>query len=68
LVFLPDGSQRIQIANPASVPQENKTSLVLKADVLYAANFGLIDEKPEEANRTVLCMKASKCRNSRDRK
>jgi sugar lactone lactonase YvrE len=56
-VLSPDGSQRIQIANPANIPLDNNSSLVLKGDVLRTANFGFIHEKPEEANRTVVCMK-----------
>jgi sugar lactone lactonase YvrE len=59
-VLSPDGSQRIQIANPANAPLDNNTSLLLKGDVLCTANFGLIHffhGKPEEAHRTVVCMK-----------
>jgi sugar lactone lactonase YvrE len=57
-VLSPDGSQRIQIANPANTPLDNNCSLVLKGDVLCAANFGgFTHPKAEEADRTVVCMK-----------
>jgi sugar lactone lactonase YvrE len=56
-VLSPDGSQRIQIANPANAPLDNNSSLILKGDVLCAANFGFIHDKTEDANRTVVCMK-----------
>jgi len=56
-VLSPDGAQRIQIANPANAPLDNNSSLILKEDVLCAANFGLAHQKLEEAARTVVCMK-----------
>jgi sugar lactone lactonase YvrE len=56
-VLSPDGSQRIQIANPTNAPLDNNTSLVLRGDVLCAANFGFAHQKLEEASRTVVCMK-----------
>jgi sugar lactone lactonase YvrE len=56
-VLSPDGSQRIQIANPANAPLDNNSSLVLKGDVLCTANFGFAHPKAEEADRTVVCMK-----------
>jgi hypothetical protein len=59
-VLSPDGSQRIQIANLSNAPLDNNTSLVLKGDVLCTANEGyihLIHERPEEAARTVICIK-----------
>jgi hypothetical protein len=55
---LPDGSQRIQIANLANAPLDNNTSLVLKEDVLCTANEGFVHyPKIQEADRTVVCMK-----------
>ena len=56
-VLSPDGSQRVQIANPANAPLDNNSSLILKGDVLCAANFGFAHQKLEEASRTVVCMK-----------
>jgi sugar lactone lactonase YvrE len=56
-VLSPDGSQRILIANKANALLDNNTSLVLKGDVLCAANLGFSHAKREEANRTVVCMK-----------
>ena len=56
-VFSPDGSQRILIANKLNAPLDNNTSLVLKGDVLCTANLGFAHSKPEEADRTVVCMK-----------
>jgi sugar lactone lactonase YvrE len=56
-VLSPDGSKRIQIANPANAPLDNNCSLILKGDVLCAANFGFAHQKLEEASRTVVCMK-----------
>jgi hypothetical protein len=56
-VLSADGSQRIQIANPANAPLDNNSSLILKGDVLCAANFGLAHQKLAEAARTVVCMK-----------
>jgi sugar lactone lactonase YvrE len=56
-VLSPDGSQRILIANKMNAPLDNNTSLVLKGDVLCTANLGWTHPKPEEADRTVVCMK-----------
>jgi sugar lactone lactonase YvrE len=56
-VLSPDGSQRILIANKMNAPLDNNTSLVLKGDVLCTANLGFAHAKPEEADRTVVCMK-----------
>lgn len=56
-VLSPDGSQRILIANKMNAPLDNNTSLVLKGDVLCTANLGWANPKPEEADRTVVCMK-----------
>jgi hypothetical protein len=53
----PDGSQRILIATKQNAPLDNNTSLVLKGDVLCTANLGFTHAKPEEADRTVVCMK-----------
>lgn len=55
-VLSPDGSQRILIANKMNAPLDNNTSLVLKGDVLCTANLGFAHAKPEEADRTVVCM------------
>ena len=52
-----DGTQRILIANKVNAPLDNNTSLVLKGDVLCTANLGFAHTKPEEADRTVVCMK-----------
>ena len=56
-VLSPDGSQRILIANKMNAPLDNNTSLVLKGDVLCTANLGFAHAKPEQADRTVVCMK-----------
>jgi sugar lactone lactonase YvrE len=56
-VLSPDGSQRILIANKMNAPLDNNTSLVLKGDVLCTANLGWAHPKPEETDRTVVCMK-----------
>ena len=56
-VLSPDGSQRILIANKLTAPLDNNTSLVLKGDVLCTANLGFAHPKPEDADRTVVCMK-----------
>jgi len=55
-VISPDGSQRILIANKKNAPLDSNTSLVLKGDVLCTANLGFAHAKPEEADRTVVCM------------
>jgi len=55
-VISPDGSQRILIANKRNAPLDSNTSLVLKGDVLCTANLGFAHAKPEEADRTVVCM------------
>ena len=55
-VLSPDGSQRILIANKNNAPLDNNTSLVLKGDVLCTANLGLAHSKPQDADRTVVCM------------
>jgi sugar lactone lactonase YvrE len=56
-VLSPDGSQRVLIASKGNAPLDNNTSLVLKGDVLCTANLGFLHAKPEEADRTVVCMK-----------
>jgi sugar lactone lactonase YvrE len=56
-VLSPDGSQRMLIANKTTAPLDNNTSLVLKGDVLCTANLGYTHAKPEDADRTVVCMK-----------
>jgi hypothetical protein len=56
-VLSPDGSQRILIANKENAPLDNKTSLVIKGDVVCTANLGFLHAKPEDADRTVVCMK-----------
>lgn len=55
-VLSPNGSQRILIANKTNAPLDNNTTLVLKGDVLCTANMGYTHSKPEEADRTVVCM------------
>ncbi len=56
-VIAHDGSQRILIANKANAPLDDNTSLVMKGDMLCTANLGYSHPKPEEADRTVVCMK-----------
>ena len=56
-VLSPDGSQRLLIANKANAPLDNNTSLVLRGDVLCTANLGFTHLKPEQGDRTVVCMK-----------
>ncbi len=56
-ILSPDGSQRILIATKENAPLDNNTSLILKGDVLCTANLGYAHAKPEEADRTVVCMK-----------
>ena len=56
-VLSPDGSQRILVANKLCAPLDNNTSLVMKGEVLCTANLGFAHAKPEEADRTVVCMK-----------
>jgi len=56
-VLSPDGSQRILIATKQNAPLDNNTSLVMKGDVLCTANLGFTHATPEEADRTVVCMK-----------
>ena len=51
-----DGKQRMLIASKANAPLDDNTSLVLKGNVLCTANLGYIHSKPEEADRTVVCM------------
>ncbi|MGA8873392.1 MAG: SMP-30/gluconolactonase/LRE family protein [Candidatus Acidiferrales bacterium] len=58
-VLSPDGSQRILIASKMNAPLDNNTSLVLKGEVLCAANLGFAHAKPAEADRTVVCMTGS---------
>jgi sugar lactone lactonase YvrE len=52
-----DGKQRILIATKANAPLDDNTSLVFKDGVLCTANLGYRHAKPEEADRTVVCMK-----------
>jgi len=56
-VLSPDGSQSMLIANKENAPLDNNTSLVLRGDVLCAANLGFVHATPEEADRTAVCMK-----------
>ena len=56
-VLSPDGSQRILIANKTNAPLDNNTGLVLKGDVLCTSNSGFAHSKPQDADRTVVCMK-----------
>jgi len=59
-VVSPDGSQRILIANKMNAPLDNNAALVLKGNILCTVNFGfahIVHSKPEEADRTVVCMK-----------
>lgn len=51
-----DGSQRILIASKRSAPLDNNTSLILKGNVLCTANLGFAHAKPQDADRTVVCM------------
>jgi sugar lactone lactonase YvrE len=55
-VLSPDGSQRILIANRMNAPLDNNTSLILKGNVLCTANLGFTHAKPQDADRTVVCM------------
>lgn len=56
-VLSPDGSQRILIATRQNAPLDNNTSLILRGDVLCTANLGFSHARPEDADRTVVCMK-----------
>jgi sugar lactone lactonase YvrE len=56
-VLSPDGSQRMLIATRQNAPLDNNTSLVLKGDVLCTANLGFTHARPEDADRTVVCIK-----------
>jgi sugar lactone lactonase YvrE len=56
-VLSPDGSQRLLIATKQNAPLDNNTSLTLHGDVLCTANLGFSHARPEEADRTVVCMK-----------
>jgi sugar lactone lactonase YvrE len=56
-ILSPDGSQRLLIATKQNAPLDNNTSLVLRGDVLCTSNLGFSHERPEEADRTVVCMK-----------
>ena len=55
-VLSPDGSQRILIATKENAPLDKNTSLVLRGDVLCTANLGFTHERPEQADRTIVCM------------
>lgn len=56
-VLSPDGSQRILIATKQNAPLDDNTSLVLRGDVLCTANLGFSHARPEQADRTIVCMK-----------
>jgi sugar lactone lactonase YvrE len=56
-VLSPDGSQRILIATKQNAPLDNNTSLVSRGNVLCTTNLGFTHQRPEEADRTVVCMK-----------
>jgi sugar lactone lactonase YvrE len=56
-VLSPDGSQRILIATKQNAPLDNNTSLILKGNVLCTANLGVSHVRPEEADRSIVCMK-----------
>jgi hypothetical protein len=46
-----------QLEPKENAPLDNNTSQVLKGDVLCTANLGFTHATPEEADRTVVCMK-----------
>ena len=52
-----DGSQRFLIATKQNAPLDNNTSLILRGDVLCTANLGFAHSRPEDADRTIVCMK-----------
>ncbi len=56
-VLSPDGHQRILIATKANAPLDNNTRLLVRGDVLCTANLGFTHATPEEADRSVVCMK-----------
>lgn len=56
-VLSPDGKQRILVANKANAPLDDNASLVFKDGVLCTTNLGYRHAKPDDADRTVVCMK-----------
>jgi len=52
-----DGRQRILIASKANAPLDDPAGLVIKHGTLCTANLGYTHPKPEEADRTVVCIK-----------
>ena len=56
-VLSPDGSQRVLVATKRTAPLDNNTSLVWHDGTLCTANLGFTHAKPEEADRTITCVK-----------
>ena len=53
----PDGSRRVLVATKQTAPLDDNTSLIMRGNVLYTANLNFSHARPEEADRTVVCMK-----------
>lgn len=56
-ILSPDGSQRILIATKQNSPLDHNTSLILQGAVSCTANLGFAHDRPEHADRTIICMK-----------
>jgi len=55
-VLSPDGAKRALVADKKMAPLDNNTSLAWYKGVLCTANLGFTHPKPEEADKTVVCI------------
>lgn len=55
-VLSPDGSRRSLVASKATAPLDNNTSLIWHDGTICTANLGFAHPKPEEADRTIVCI------------
>ena len=55
-VLSPDGSKRSLVADKTMAPLDNNTSLVWHNGTICTANLGFTHAKPEEADRTIVCI------------
>ena len=55
--ILRNGSKRALVANKKMAPLDNNTSLAWYKGVICTANLGFTHEKPEQADKTIVCIR-----------
>ena len=56
-VLSPDGSKRALVANKKMAPLDSNTSLAWYKGAICTANLGFTHQKPEEADKTIVCIR-----------